>query len=175
MLLKKKHIMNEGYNKIDSLFSSGNGSNIFVNKKKFLDLSLCAGSLILGHNSKIFKDSMRNALNSNISNFAAKNQFAVNFSNTLKKIYPKYSDFIFCNSGTEAVFKSLRIARAISNKNLIISVTGSWHGSVSELLFTTDKNLKNIPLSDGLGDYNKKNVKFIPYNNIENSKNFKQI
>ena len=54
--------MNEGYNKVDSLFSSGNGSNIFIKKKKLLDLSLCAGSLILGHNSKIFKNSMRNAL-----------------------------------------------------------------------------------------------------------------
>ncbi len=170
MFLKKKYILNEGYNKIDSLFTKGIGSNIFIKKKKFLDLSLCAGSLILGHNSKIFKKSLKHALKENISNFAAKNEYAFEFSNTLKKIFPTYSSFIFCNSGTEAVFKSLRIARAISNKDLIISVTGSWHGSTSELLFSSDKNFQSVELSDGLGKFNKKNIKFIPYNNISISK-----
>ena len=170
MFLNAKHIMNEGYEKKGHFFNSGKGSNIFLNKRKMLDLSLCAGSLILGHNSEVFKNAMKNVLNNNISNFAAKNTFAVDFSKTLKRVYPKYSDFIFCNSGTEAVFKSLRVARAISNKNLIISVTGSWHGSTGELLFTSDKNLKNIELSDGLGKQSKKNIKFIPYNNIEISK-----
>ena len=38
--------------------------------------------------------------------------------------------------------KSLRVARAISKNNLIISVTGSWHGSTSELLFTNNNKLK---------------------------------
>ena len=47
-------IKNEGYSKLSNLFSSGNGSDIFINKKKFLDLSLCAGSILLGHNSKIY-------------------------------------------------------------------------------------------------------------------------
>ena len=89
-----------------------------LKKKQFLDLSLCAGSLILGHNSNIFKKSIKDALDLNISNFAAKNIHAQNFSNTLKKIFPKYSKFIFCNSGTEAVIKSLRIARSLSKKKL---------------------------------------------------------
>ena len=72
-----------------------------------------------------------------------------------------------CNLCTEAVFKSLRIARAITGKNLIISVSGSWHGSVNELLFTPNKKMQNVSLSEGLEHQSKKNVKFIPYNNIE--------
>ncbi len=169
MFLKKNFVMNEGYQDKNNLFSYGKGSSIFLKKRKILDLSLCAGSLILGHNSKIFKKSLREVANKNISNFAAKNEHAYNFSNTLKKIYPKYSKFIFCNSGTEAVFKSLRVARAVTKKNLIISVTGSWHGSTSELLYTSNKNLKSIELSDGLEKSAKKNIKFIPYNNIKES------
>ena len=76
----------------------------------------------------------------------------------------------FVNSGTEAVMKSLRVARAISKKKLIISVTGSWHGSTSELLYTNNNKLKNIELSSGLDINFKKNLKFIPYNNIDESK-----
>ena len=162
MFLKKNFIMNEGYQDIRDLFSSGKGSNIFLKKQKYLDLSLCAGSIILGHNSKIFKKSLNEIIKNNISNFAASNEYATSFSNTLKKIFPSYSKFIFCNSGTEAVFKSLRVARAITKKDLIISVTGSWHGSTSELLFTNDAKLKSKELSSGLDKSSKKNIKFIP-------------
>ena len=98
-----KHIMNEGYIGGDDFITSGKGSNIIINKKKILDLSLCAGSLILGHNSKIYRDSVREVLKLNISNFAATNLHAANLSKTLKKIFPQYSKFIFCNSGTEAL------------------------------------------------------------------------
>jgi len=162
-------LLNEGYNDLNNLFTSGIGSNIYINNKKFLDLSLCAGSLLLGHNSIIFKKSIKNMLKQDISNFAAKNKYAVELSKTLNKVLPEYQKFVFCNSGTEAVMKSLRIARAVTEKNIIISVTGSWHGSTSELLFTNNDKLKNIELSSGL-DFNfKKNLKFIPYNDVKKS------
>ena len=90
-------------------------------------------------------------------------------SKTLKKIFPKYEKFVFCNSGTEAVMKSLRVARAVTKKNIIISVTGSWHGSTSELLYTNNNKFKSIELSSGLDLNFKKNLKFIPYNDIETS------
>lgn len=162
-------IKNEGYNNLNNLFSSGKGSDIFINNKKFLDLSLCAGSILLGHNSNIYKKTIKEILNKKLSNFAAKNIHAVELSKTLHKIFPKYKKFIFCNSGTEAVMKSLRVARAISKKKLIISVTGSWHGSTSELLYTNNNKLKNIELSSGLDINFKNNLKFIPYNNIDES------
>ena len=46
--------------------------------------------------------------------------------------------------------KSLRVARAVSGKEIIISVSGSWHGSTSELLYTNNKKFENIELSSGL-------------------------
>ena len=58
--------------------------------------------------------------------------------------------------------KSLRVARAISKKKLIISVTGSWHGSTSELLYTNNNKQNNIELSSGLDINFKNNLKFIP-------------
>ncbi len=170
MFLKNNIIMNEGYEKRDNLFTKGLGSNIYIKNKKYLDLSFCAGTNLLGHNSKAYKKALKKLISLNVSNLAAKNFHAFEFSKTLKRTFPKYSKFIFCNSGTEAVFKSLRIARAISKKNLIISVSGSWHGSVNELLFTTNSKLKNIELSGGLESQTKKNIQFIPYNDIEGSK-----
>tara|TARA_Y100000389_G_scaffold102894_1_gene99731 strand:+ start:1100 stop:2329 length:1230 start_codon:yes stop_codon:yes gene_type:complete len=162
-------LLNEGYDDLNNLLTSGKRSNIYINNKKYLDLSLCAGSHILGHNPTIFQRSIKNMLKLGISNFAAKNKYAVELSKTLKEIFPEYEKFIFCNSGTEAVMKSLRIARAVTEKNIIISVTGSWHGSTSELLYTNNNKLKNIELSSGLDLNFKKNLKFIPYNDIQAS------
>ena len=44
-------------------------------------------------------------------------------------------------------------------------MTGSWHGSVDKLLFK--KENKILPISDGLNENDKKNIKFIDYNDIE--------
>ena len=65
--------------------------------------------------------------------------------------------------------KSLRIARAVTKKNIIISVTGSWHGSTSELLYTNNNKLESVELSSGLDLNFKNNLKFIPYNDIQAS------
>ena len=151
-------------------FEKGNGSYIYIKKKKIIDLGYCAGSLLLGHSSQVFKNSLKLISKKNISNLAYTNVHAVELSKTIKKILPNYSKFVFCNSGTEAVFKSLRICSAITNKKKIISVVGSWHGSVDNTLYFPDKNLKPQKISDGLTDSSKKNIVFIPYNDIKLSK-----
>ena len=50
------YLLNEGYDN-NIKVSKGFKSKITINNKNYLDLSFCAGSLILGHNSKIFKES----------------------------------------------------------------------------------------------------------------------
>ena len=166
----KDFIINEGYQSNKSLFGGGVGSKIILNNQSFLDLSCCSGALLLGHNSKIFKKSIKEVMKKNISPLSTPNQFAKNYVNLLKKIIPHKDKFIFCNSGTEAVIKALRISFAVSKKNVVLSATGSWHGSVDNLLFSPGKKLKPIPISDGLLDTHKKNLKFIPYNDIKKSK-----
>lgn len=166
----KNYILNEGYPNTKIFFEKAFKDKIYEKKKIFIDLSNCAGSILLGHNYSHFNRSIREYINKKISNFAHPNVHASNFSRTIKKIFPNFNDLIYCNSGTEAVIKSLRICRAISNKKLIVSVSGSWHGSVDNLLFFPGKNLKPSPLSAGLPEDLKKKLHFIPYGNIEESK-----
>ena len=166
----KNYIMNEGYSNTSYRFSGGSGSNVFISGKKYIDLSNAAGSLILGHNSIVYKKAIKKSLTKNLSIIAAPNAQAESYSKLLKRIFPNYSKFIFCNSGTEAVFKSIRIARAVSKRNKIVSVVGSWHGSADSLLYNADKNLKPFELSAGLTKESKKNIIFIPYNDVKKSK-----
>ena len=159
-------ILNEGYN--NSKFAyKGKDSHIFIKNKRYIDLSNCAGSQIIGHNNLITKKILKEISKKNISNIASPNIYAIKFSKTLKKILPNFSKFIYCNSGSEAIMKGLRICRALNNKEIIINASGSWHGSVNETLDKTDQKLNAIKLSDGLPKYTKKNIKFIPYGDIK--------
>lgn len=165
-----KNTINEGYEKNKDLFTSSIGSKVFIKKKKFIDLSMCAGSILLGHNHSIYRKTIKECLKNKISNIAAPNIHAETFTNNIKKTIPNSKKIIFCNSGTEAVTKSLRLARAISKKKFVGYVTGGWHGSVDQLLFKPNKLLKPIKISGGITHDHSKNLVMIPYNNIKKTK-----
>jgi len=162
-------ILNENYSNFSNLLSKGMGSNIFA-KKKYFDLSSGGGCQILGHNNKIFKDSLRLFLKNEYSNFSAPNLHANRFAESLSKLYPQFEKFIFCNSGAEANIKALRICRALTKKDLVASVAGSWHGSVDQFLFQSNKKLKPIPISEGLVSGYKNKIIFLPFNKFSKTK-----
>ena len=56
---KKNIILNEGYKDNNFFFDKGEGDKIFIKNKAYFDLSYCYGSLILGHNSNVFKKSLK--------------------------------------------------------------------------------------------------------------------
>jgi glutamate-1-semialdehyde 2,1-aminomutase len=162
-------ILNEGYS--TKYFSEkGEGSRVIIDKKSFYDLSYCNGVLFLGHNSSVFKKTLKYFLKNKISIFSNPNIHAVNLAKTVKFFFSNFSKIIFCNTGAESVIKALRISRAINHKKIIVCVTGSWHGSVDQTLFSSKKNLEPIAISSGLKNEDQKNIKFIPYNDIKNSK-----
>ena len=166
-----ENVLNEGYqsnNKI--LFDKGFKDSIYSKNRKFIDIGFCSGANLLGHNSQIHNKIIKKFLQSKISNFSSPNKYAEELGNTILKLMPKFSKIIFCNSGSEANIKALRICRAITNKSKVACATGSWHGSVDQFLFKSSNKLKNIRLSDGITDEEKKNLLFIPYNNLDDSK-----
>ena len=88
-------LLNEGYDDLNNLFTSGKGSNIYIKNKMFLDLSLCAGSHLLGHNPLIFQKSFRNMQKLSVSNFAAKISMLLNSPKLLKKFFHNTKNLYF--------------------------------------------------------------------------------
>ena len=165
------NIFNEGYKKSKIFFKKANGSNIFDKKNtKYLDLTSAGGTSLLGHNNKVFKNSIKSFLKRKFSNFALPNIHANHFSQNLTRILPQFSKFIFCNSGAEANLKAIRIARAVTKKDKIVNITGSWHGSIDQFLFTSGKNYQKIKLSDGLENNIENKLIYAPYNDFKKTK-----
>ena len=60
------NLLNEGYGEKATFFKKAKGSLVFSKNKKFIDLSCGAGTMLLGHNSKIYKTSLKKYLNSGV-------------------------------------------------------------------------------------------------------------
>ncbi len=176
----KNYLLNEGYKECKIFYDKGYGPYIFHKNNKYLDLSSSGGTLLLGYNHAVLKNSIKTFQKNNFANFAAPNKFAQQFSKSIKKILPQFDKFILCNSGAEANIKALRICRAVTKKNKIAIISGSWHGSADQLLFTLNNKNSLVPISDGVDPFIKNNVIIIPNNNYEKSiklltKNLNQI
>ena len=109
-------------------FLYSNGVYIYDNKKKkYLDFSLSNGALVLGHSNRVYKNCIKKIINQG-SAFSINNYAKINYEKLIKKKFKNINKVIFSNSGSEANIRALRIARAITKKNKIAIVNGSWHG-----------------------------------------------
>ncbi len=136
-------VYNEAYSGANLFINSGNGAYIYgETDKKYIDLSLGSGTMILGHSNEIIKK-VFNETDGTI--FTAPNRNTFEFSNTLAMALETQKDFVFANSGTEANMRAIRLARAITNKNKIAFFSGGWHGGMDMFLFEEDYVSEKVP------------------------------
>ena len=97
---------------------------------KFIDTSMGSGSQIIGHNNPLIRKISKQIKNGTIYTIPNLHTEAVNFY--LKKyINPNLcSEYIFCNTGTEANMRAIRLARAYTGKDKIGRFHGGWHGVI---------------------------------------------
>ena len=166
-----KDILNENFQRNEELIDTGKGLYIYNNKKKFYDLSQSSGVLLFGHNHNNFIKSLKNVLSKKITISSKPNTYSIKLFKVIKFFFPNFKKIVFCTTGSESVVKSLRIAKSLNpKKKYLISVAGSWHGSVDQTLFIPNKKNKPLPLSQGIDDNLRKNIKFVPYQDLEKTK-----
>lgn len=147
-------------------FTSARNQYLFQNKIKYLDFCMSNGAMILGHSSNIYKETLKK--HSYIgSNYSFENIYNINYTKAILKKFSFLKEIKFCNSGSEANIRALRILRTITNKKKFIMMNGSWHGSVDSFMFDLNKNKKTKEL--GGKSFSKKDMILIEYNNYEKS------
>ena len=126
------------------------------------------GAMILGHSNKIFKSSIDQQKN-NGSNYSHKNIYNEIFKKEIKKQFNDLDNIQFCNSGSEANIRALRVLRALTGKKKFAMINGSWHGSVDNFMF--DLNKKNKIIGKGGSNFYRDEIIMLEYNNIKQSIN----
>ena len=111
------------------LFNKGKGIYLFDNiNEKYYDLSMGSGVHILGHsNKKIIKAIKQQSSNIIVSQRNNKNNSVLN--NLVNRYTPKHiNNYVFSNSGSEAIQRAVRLSRAATSKMKIASLHTGWHG-----------------------------------------------
>ena len=160
-------------------FSSVGGNPIFIKKakgstivdvdnNKYVDLVLSYGPMILGHKHKLVQNAITKATKNGYS-FGASTQSEITLAGMVCNAFPKMDKVRFVNSGTEAVFSALRLARAFTGKDKIIKFSGCYHGHADSLLVAAGSGLAtlSLPGSKGVPEDAVKNTLIAEYNNLE--------
>ena len=164
-------LFNGGYEENNSIImDSAKGPYMYdIIGRKFLDIGMGAGSMILGHanQSLVDKISMQ-ASKGSIFVHPSKSAFELK-ENILENLPKKFNGVIFSSSGSEATIRAIRLARASSGKNGIALFSGGWHGSHDVVLTaddydTPESSPETIPLSAGIPNYLQNDVLMLPYN-----------
>ena len=73
----------------------------------------------------------------------------------------------FCNTGSEAVMATLRLARTVTGNNLIATFVGDYHGTFDEVLYRPGSNLRTLPAAPGLMSSMFENLLVLDYGSPE--------
>src|SRR5262249_34471796 len=73
----------------------------------------------------------------------------------------------FCNTGSEAVMGTMRIARTVTGRTKIALFTGSYHGIFDEVIVRGTKQLKSIPAAPGIMASTAENALVLDYGTHE--------
>jgi glutamate-1-semialdehyde 2,1-aminomutase len=122
-------IINPGYDIQAKQFTRAHGNFLFdENETPYIDMVMGAGTLILGHSNeavveKVQKQSARCSL------FLQNNPSVQALSKKVAQLIPtELNNHIYCNTGSEATQRAVRLARAATGRTHIASFQGGWHG-----------------------------------------------
>ncbi|MFC3196159.1 amino acid adenylation domain-containing protein [Parapedobacter deserti] len=72
-----------------------------------------------------------------------------------------------CNTGSEAVLGTMRIARTVTGRSTIVAFTNSYHGIMDEVIVRGTKKLKPFPAAPGIMEDAVKNMLILDYGTEE--------
>ena len=134
--------------------------------EKYFDPGLGAGSQILGYSNKSITNAIKKQIEKG-SIYLHNNLNIQSFTKKLTEILPsEFTNFIYCNSGSEATQRALRIARVATGRKKIAYFQGGWHG-MNEWTMNNDGERFGkffIPKEDGITKNLRKDSILLPYN-----------
>ncbi|MCY4474903.1 MAG: glutamate-1-semialdehyde 2,1-aminomutase [Chloroflexi bacterium] len=149
-------------------FTSGTGSKITdVDGNTYIDYVCSWGPLILGHSHPAVVEAAQAATRSGAS-FGAPTEYEVEAAGLVVGAVPSIEMVRFVNSGTEASMSAMRLARAATDRDMILKFDGGYHGHDDALLVRAGSGLASQGIADSAGVNSKlaADTLVAPYNDL---------
>jgi glutamate-1-semialdehyde 2,1-aminomutase len=135
--------------------------------QRYIDYFGSWGPMILGHSFRPVVEAIERAARHSAS-FGASTAAEADLAERVVACYPKLEKLRFVSSGTEATMSAIRLARAATQRNLIIKFEGCYHGHADGLLVKAGSGVATfgIPGSAGVPDEIAHLTLALPYNDL---------
>ncbi|GIJ73876.1 aspartate aminotransferase family protein [Virgisporangium ochraceum] len=124
--------------------------------RRYLDYHAAFGAILLGHNAPVVNEAVRAAMDGVDLTGIGVTEVEVALAERIVEIIPSAEQMIATMSGSEATAQAIRLARAVTDRDLIIKFQGGfhgWHDAVARnVISAPDKAYGRDPLSKGILD-----------------------
>ncbi|MEP2654074.1 MAG: aminotransferase class III-fold pyridoxal phosphate-dependent enzyme [Paraglaciecola sp.] len=122
-------ILNGGYSHSSPQFVKGFKNTLKSQSgQNYIDMTMGAGSLIFGHADEEIVEAIEQQAKCSAI-FLQNNPVIQSLGQKVSEFLPdSLNNYIFCNTGSEATQRAVRLARAATGKMHIASFQGGWHG-----------------------------------------------
>ena len=133
------------------IIKSANGPYLKdIENKTYIDYCQSFGPMIVGHAHPRVVEALTHAIKNGTS-FGATNEQEIILAERIVKLHQGVEWVRFVSSGTEAVMSALRLARAKTNRSLIVKFDGTYHGHADPLLVKAGSGLATLGIVDSAG------------------------
>jgi glutamate-1-semialdehyde 2,1-aminomutase len=143
---------------------------------RYIDYQLGFGPVILGHAHPAVSAAVAEAASAGTT-FAMTSMREVEAAELVKQAVPWIDRLRFTNTGTEATMHAIRLARAVTGKELMVKFEGAYHGAHDYVLFSTagappgtmGNRRSPVPYqtSSGIPEVIRSTVRTVPFNDLE--------
>ena len=121
-----------------------------VDGHRYVDLVLSWGPLILGHAHPDVLEAIVGAAGRGTT-FGAPTELELRLAERVVATFPSLEMVRFVSSGTEATMSAVRLARAVTGRDLLLKFDGCYHGHADHLLAAAGSGVATLGLPDSPG------------------------
>jgi glutamate-1-semialdehyde 2,1-aminomutase len=153
-------------------FTRAQGAYIYdADGKRYIDYHAAFGPPILGHcNPEVNARVTEELSKADLIGIGA-NELEAQLAEKIVRHIPCADKVMFCNSGSEATFEALRLARAVTGRRKIVKFQGCYHGWHDAVLMNVISAPEKVgykdPLSAGMTPEVVDDTLVLPFNDVE--------
>lgn len=135
---------------------------------RLIDFCGSWGASVLGHIPNVLAATIARTAKRGLS-FGAPTELELELGQLIQKAIPSMARMRLVSSGTEAVMSALRVARAATQRDVIVKFSGCYHGHVDSMLVKAGSGALTLssPDSAGIPESLAQKTRVLPYNDAD--------
>jgi len=147
----------------------GEGCRIWdVDGREYIDFVLSWGPLVLGHAPPVVLGALEETMRRGTS-FGIPTELEVRLAELIVDRMPHIEMLRFVSSGTEATMSAIRVARAVTGRDVVLKFDGCYHGHADSFLVKAGSGVATLglPNSPGVPDALARLTITAPFNDLD--------